>query len=255
MSDSKLKLYQRAMYLRNLLVAHLTGRNVNESDYFKLRQYFMGLSETSDIVPDMVAEFADLSSLWHSMRYSHASHEDRQSYVVEQFSGFLEALAPDDQGQTSHKSSKSMEVDEERLHGVWNESAALLTTQPDVAISRMEHLVETLCYFLLRHLKVVPDPLQHNLPALVELTERSLQLAPGKQYHLVVKELISGCAETLQAIENFKVDQAHLKNNQPSKNEKIAAAKILISLYGSLASMLLAGWRVRQMLQSGSSQR
>lgn len=255
MSDSKSKLYQRAMYLRNLLVAHLTGRNVNEPDYFKLRQYFMGLPETSQIVPSIVSEHPDLSSLWQSMRYSHANHEDRKSYVIEQFQEFLSELEPVGENSNLTDSSKSMEVDEDKLHKVWNESAALLTTQPDQAVSRMEHIVETLCYYLLRNLKVVPDPLQHNLPSLVELTERSLQLAPGKQYHLVVKELISGCAETLQAIENFKVDQAHLKNSKSAKNEKIATAKIMISLYGSLASMLLAGWRVRQMLEPGSSQR
>lgn len=252
MSD-KSKFYPRAVYLRNLLVAHVTGRSVNESDYHKLRHYFMGLPETSEIVPAMVVEHADLSGLWHSMRYNYASHEDRKAYVVEQFQIFLDKITPEGKQSSGAAGSAYPHIDEKKLHEVWSSASELTLKSPDVAVQQMKSLVENLCYQLLKSLKVVPDPQQHDLSVIATLTERSLLLSPGKKHYLVVKQLITGCGETLAAIDSFIVDRARI--NDQSSDADGPASLILISLYGSLASMLLAGWRVRELLQEGSMQR
>ena len=250
MSD-KSKFYPRAVYLRNLLVAHVTGRSVNESDYHKLRHYFMGLSETSKIVPQIVVEHADLSGLWHSMRYNYASHEDRKAYVIEQFEIFLEKVTPEDSSGSA--ASAAPVIDESKLHEVWLNSSVLVIKNPEVAVQQMKSLVENLCFQLLKNLKIVPDPQQHDFSLITTLTERSLLLSPGKKHYLVVKQLVTGCGETLAAIESLIVDKAHV--NGQSADDCGSTSLILISLYGSLASMLLAGWRVRELLQEGSMQR
>ncbi len=252
MSD-KSKFYPRAVYLRNLLVAHVTGRSVNESDYHKLRHYFMGLSETSKIVPQIVVEHADLSGLWHSMRYNYASHEDRKAYVVEQFEIFLEKITPEDSQGSGSAASAYPRIDESKLHEVWSSSSELLIKNPEVAVQQMKSLVENLCFQLLKNLKIVPDPQQHDFSVITTLTERSLLLSPGKKHYLVIKQLITGCGETLAAIDSLIVDKAHV-DGQPT-DDNASTSLILISLYGSLASMLLAGWRVRELLQEGSMQR
>ncbi|WP_372738040.1 hypothetical protein [Neptunomonas sp.] len=252
MSDTS-KFYPRAVYLRNLLVAHVTGRNVNESDYHKLRQYFMGLPETSEIVPKMVVEHADLPGLWHSMRYNYASHEDRKAYVVEQFQIFLDKIAPQVEQDSASVGSAYPLIDEKKLHAVWSGASELVLKSPDVAVQQMKSLVENLCYQLLKNLKVVPDPQQHDLSVIATLTERSLLLSPGKKHYLVIKQLITGCRGTLASIDSFIVDRAHV--NYQHSDDAVSAGLILINLYGSLASMLLAAWRVRELLQEGAMQR
>lgn len=253
MSDSNNKLHLRAVYLRNLLIAYVTGRNVNESDYHKLRHYFMGHPKTGNIVPELVAAHADLPALWHSMRYDYASHEDRKAHVLEQFQVFLDQIEPKNNEKSTLSGSGYPLIDEKKIHEVWSSSSVLMAKSPDVAVQQMISLVENLCFQLLKHLKVVPDPQQHSLTPLVKLTGRSLLLSPGKKYHVVVNQLITGCGETLAAIDSFTVDRAHI-NNQTS-DEDGAASFILISLYGSLSSMLLAGWKVHEMLKEGSMQR
>ena len=249
MSD-KNKFYPRAVYLRNLLVAHVTGRSVNESDYHKLRHYFMELPETSEIVPQIVVEHVNLSGLWNSMRYNYASHEDRKAYVVEQFQVFLDNITPEDKQSSG---STYPLIDEKKLHEVWLSASELVLKNPDVAVQQMKLLVESLCYQLLNNLKVVPDPQQHGLLVIATLTERALLLSPEKKHCLVVKQLITGCGETLASIDGFIVDRADV--NYQCVDDADSASQILISLYGSLASMFLAGWRIRELLQEGSMQR
>ncbi|SIS59897.1 hypothetical protein [Neptunomonas antarctica] len=247
------KIYLRAVYLRDLLVAHVTGRRVNEADYHKLRDYFMGLPETSKRVPAVVAEHADLPSLWHSMRYNYGSQEDRKSYIVDQFQAFLDPLVSEKREANAARGAGYPLIDEKKLQSVWAHSAELLVKNSDVAIEQMKSLIENLCHQLLKNLKIIPNPHQHNLAAMVMLTEQSLLLSADKQYYLVIKKLISGCRETLSAIDNFTIDQADLSGKSHGSDR--ATGLVLISLYGSLACMLLASWRVREMLQEGSIQR
>ena len=253
MSGSNSKLHPRAVYLRNLLIAHVTGRNVNESDYHKLRHYFMGLPETSDIVPSLVVEHEDLSGLWHSMRYNYASHEDRKAYVVDEFQVFLDKIAPPGSDEENSSGAGYPVINDKKLQQTWNDCLELLIKSPDTAIGQMKSLVENLCYQLLKLLKVVPDPQQHSLSALVTLTERSLLLSPGKKYHLVVHKLVASCGETLAAIDSFTLDCTKITPHASTQNKD--EALVLVGLYGSLASLLLSAWRVRDLLKEGSMQR
>lgn len=253
MSGSNSKLHPRAVYLRNLLIAHVTGRNVNESDYHKLRHYFMGLAETSQIVPSLVIEHENLSGLWHSMRYNYASHEDRKAYVVDEFQVFLDQIAPVDDEDSNSSGVGYPLIDDKKLQQTWNESSELLLKSPGTAVEQMKSLVENLCYQLLKHLKVVPDPQQHSFSALVTLTERSLLLSPGKKYHLVVQKLVSSCGDALTAIDSFTLDCA--KTTPQASNQNKDEALVLVGLYGSLASLLLSAWLVRDLLKEGSMQR
>ncbi len=253
MSEVDNKLLHRATYMRNLLIAHVTGRQVNESDYHKLRHFFMGLADVSEKVPALVIEHADLASLWQSLMYSCGSLEDRKTFIIDQFSDFLESLEKDT--QTSEQVARSHQVlTEALLHDTWNKAIVSLEKKPEVAVEQMRLMVEQLCYQLLRNVKVVPDPMQHNLKALVGLTERSLMLSPGKKYFHVIKELVAGCEETLSAIENFRADRTHLISGKiDSADRDLSSAKVLVSLYGSLCSMLLSAWRVHEMLIEGES--
>ena len=254
MSGNNSKLHPRAVYLRNLLIAHVTGRNVNESDYHKLRHYFMGLAETCQILPSLVVEHEDLSGLWHSMRYNYASHEDRKAYVVDEFQIFLDQIAPAGNEDKDSVGSGYPKIDNKKLHQVWSDSLDLIAKSPDTATEQMKLLVENLCYQLLKHLKVVPDPQQHNVSALVTLTERSLLLSPGNKFHLVVQKLVTSCGETLGAIDSFTIDCASITTDHVS-NQRKDGALVLVNLYASLASLLLSTWQVREMLKEGNMQR
>ena len=252
MSEVNNKLLQRATYMRNLLIAHVTGRQVNESDYHKLRHYFMGQSDTSQSVPAIVVEHADLASLWQSLKYSCGSVEDRKNFIVDQFSDFLVGLS--DHSLPESGSRPHQVFTEALLQESWTKAIITLELKPEVAVEQMRLMVEQLCYQLLRYVKVVPDPMQHNLKALVSLPERSLMISAGKKYFHVIKGLVMGCEETLNAIENFRADRTHIMGGKiDSADRDPSSVKVLISLYGCLASMLLSAWRVREMLLEGES--
>lgn len=252
MSQSQDKRYARAQYLQNLLIAHLTGRNVNESDYHKLRHYFMGMADTTDLVPDMVVEHSDLSSLWHSMRYSHATHESRKEHIVEAFTPLLTFLG---QGQSSNASESEVQgrITEQVIEDVWLKAQELCEKNGPAALGQMSLLVEKLCYQLLKELKVVPDPLQHNLAGLVSLAERSLLLSPGKRYALVVKSLIESVGELHSAISGLTAEKTNMQGQQVVLDEK--AIPILINLHRGLATLLISAWEVRKLAVMGETQR
>lgn len=253
MSQSQDKRYARAQYLQNLLIAHLTGRNVNESDYHKLRHYFMGMADTTDLVPEMVVEHSDLSSLWHSMRYSHATHEARKDHIVETFMPLLAFLG---QGQSSSSVSESGvrgRITEQVIQDVWLKAQELCQQNGPAALGQMSLLVEKLCYQLLKELKVVPDPLQHNLAGLVSLAERSLLLSPGKRYALVVKSLIESVGELHSAISGLTAEKTSINGKQTTLDAE--AIPTLINLHRGLATLLLAAWEVRQLATFGATQR
>ena len=254
MSEANNKLYQRAVYMRNLLIAHVTGRRVNESDYSKLRHYFMGLAQTSALVPPVVAEHSDLPSLWQSLKYSHASHDDRQRYISEQFEPFINQFS--ELALPKNSLAKQPQINELALQTTWVKSIKLADDNPSVGVEQMRLLVEKLCHQILAKLKVVPDPRQHELTNIVSLAEQSLLLSPGKRYYTVVKELMAGTTDTLTAIESLRIERSKLKDKSiHSSDTDKATAQVLISLYGSLASMLLGGFRVREMLEEGVTQR
>jgi hypothetical protein len=249
MSEVSNKLLQRATYLRNLMIAHATGRQVNESDYHKLRHYFMGMAATSDRVPSLVLEHVDLSSLWQSLKYSCGSVEERKLLIMDTFEDFLDHLSASvsEAGEPNAVKKQLEPLDELSLNAHWQEAAALA---PEAATEAMKALVERLCFQLLKELKVVPDPMQNSLKQLVLLTQRSLMLAPGKRYSQTVKELLKGCEETLNAIENFRADRAHHKEEG---DKQIGSNRVLISLYGSLCTMLMAAWRVNELIAEGET--
>ena len=253
MSGSNRKLYPRAVYLRDLLIAHVTGRSVNESDYHKLRHYFMGLAETSLLVPSVVVEHDSLAGLWYSLKYSYGSPEDRKAYIMDEFQAFLEKISPVGSMNSNSSTAGDLRIDDKKLQKTWNESSELLMKNPDAAIEKMKYLVENLCYQFLKQLKIIPDPLQHDLSALVTLTERSLLLSPDKKYQLVVQKIVMSCGDTLAAIDNFTLDCA--KTPAQVSHQSESEALVLIGLYGSLASLLLSVWRVRSLLKDGSMQR
>ena len=254
MSDVNNKLYQRAIYMRNLLIAHVTGRRVNEADYSKLRHYFMGLAQTGAHVPDIVADNPDLAGLWQSLKYSHASHEDRQRYVIEQFEPFIARFS--EVNQCTALKSAQPKINELTLQATWVKAIKLSGDSPSVGVEQMRLLVENLCHQILAQLKVMPDPRHHELTNLVSLSEQSLLLAPGKRYYTVVKELMAGTTDTLAAIESLRLEKTKLRDKTiHSSDTDKATAQVLISLYGSLASMLLGGFRVREMLEDGITQR
>ena len=256
MSDNSSKLHQRAVYLRNLLIAHVTGRSVNEADYHKLRHYFMGHKDTSRIIPSVIEKHPDLSDLWQMMKYNYASHEDRKAFIDSEFSPFLAKLSPDSSQPSQALLSQNQFIDEPTLLKHWLKANEMLEMNPPVASEQMKVLLEKLCHQILRELKVVPDPRQHDLTPLVSLTERSLLLSPGKQHYLVIKALVAGCSEAMSAIDNLTAEGISVITDQAAipKIDK-PTSRVLINLYGSLASMLLSGWRVRQMLVEGNSQR
>jgi hypothetical protein len=247
MSEVSNKLLQRATYLRNLMIAHVTGRQVNESDYHKLRHYFMGMAATSDCVPALVLEHVDLSSLWQSLKYSCGSVEERKLLIMETFEDFLEQLSSSSHNGDSPVKKQLEPLDELSINAFWQEAVAL---PPEVATDTMKALVERLCFQLLKSLKVVPDPMQNSLKQLVLLTQRSLMLPPGKRYSQTVKELLKGCEETLNAIENFWADRAHHKEEGA---KLLSSTRVLISLYGSLCTMLMAAWRVHELIADGET--
>jgi hypothetical protein len=213
----------------------------------------MGLAETSLLLPSVVIEHDNLAGLWHSLKYSYGSPEDRKAYIIDEFQGFLDGTAPSVDVSSGSSAVGKSHIDDKKLQQAWRESSELLMKNPDAAIEKMQYLVETLCYQFLKNLKVIPDPLQHNLSALVTLTERSLLLSPGKKYHLVVQKLVVSCGEVLAAIDNFTLDCVKIPANVSHRSK--SEALVLIGLYGSLASLLLSVWQVRSLLKDGSMQR
>lgn len=249
MSDDCSKIYQRASYMRDMLIAHVVGRRVNEADYDKLRRYFLALEKTKNRLPKIVVDHPDLSSFWHSMRYTHATHEARRAYVMEQFDSFLSSLTPaterDDLPDGGLPAGLCL-TDEKILHKIWRESSCMVESDSQLAVNQMKHLIERLCYQLLQKLKVVPDPRQHDFTSLVTLTETSLQLSAGHRFHASIKRAMSGCQDILEAIGDFISDlPVHEKKTAHMSAEP---TRILITLYGSLAFLLLGGWRMREAL-------
>lgn len=247
MSEDREKLFKRAEYLRNLLIAHVTGRTVNMLDYQKLRQYFMQHKEAGAFLPRIVINHSDLSSVWQSMKYGFGSHEERRAAILDQFQPFLERFSPQ---EAAADDAAIEQLNEVVLFSRWNELMERVDKEPELAVDAIQQDITALCYQLLKELKVFPDPRRSSLSKLVTLTEHALQISPDREHAKVVKDIVSGCADSLAAIEHLYAENSKA-NSEKTIDKEIA--KVLVSLYISLSTMLLSSWRLHRLGAASSA--
>jgi len=249
MENADSKLTQRVTYLRNLLIAHVTGRTVNETDYRKLRQYFMAMPGLKDVMPDVVSKNPDLAAVWQHMKYSSAGHNERREQLEKVFKPLLAKAS----GGIEESEQALDQVDQGRLLQTVQKANMLTGKAPDVAVQQMQSLIELLCRQVLNQMKVQPDPTKTDICELISLTERSLEVGPGRRNGDCLKQLTKGLVSLNRAIEALYAENSHLKLESGQIGVDSDVAVVLVQLYAGLGSMLLGCLNTHKLAPEGQT--
>lgn len=240
------KYYQCAVTLRDMLIAYVTGRTINEAEFGKLRSYLLNSKSLSPLLPQLLKNHADPAEIWREVKYGQVDHQARRDYLIKCFAPLINHLAGD-----KPASNPQSLLNEQSLQAQWAKATKQVQTNAEVACEQMKVQLEALCYQLLREHKVIPDPRNSHLSALIRLTQNALSVAPRHRFYHTIEGTISATGQLSKSIDSLTLELVTAGKGA----QQIAIASLLLTLYLSLGLTLLAAWRCEQLAEEGNRQR
>lgn len=232
---------ERAMALRDGLVAHCADGSIHERVYRLLRREFMTDPTTSKLLPRFVRTNQDTGALWSFFKGYNPHWEPRRQYVREQFVPLIDFLEAGGAPADAIVSDALEKFDAEGIAEAWNKALARREVDPAGAITAARTLLESVCKHLLedgdRNAAYGPND---DLPKLYRMASERLNLAPSQHSEDAFKRILGSAASIVEGLGTLrnKVGDAHATGRKPVK---VAArhAALAVNMAGSMALFLI----------------
>lgn len=231
---------ERAMALRDGLVAHCADGSINERVYRLLRREFMKDPATSPLLPRFVRANQDTSALWSYFKGYNPHWEPRRQHVREEFVRLIDSLeavgAPTDVVVTDALAT----FDSAGVTDAWNKALARRETDPAGAITAARVLLESVCKHLLEDEGVPSYGPNEDLPKLYRMASERLNLAPSQHAEDAFKRILGSAASVVEGLGTLrnKVGDAHGSGRKHVKPAPRHAA-LAVNMAGSMALFLI----------------
>lgn len=84
--------FERVSYLRNILVAHATGKPAETSEYEELRRMLLNSPSIAGLLPAWIRTIRDLDAFWGFIQPKYKTYAERRSFLSAEFTPVLDEL-------------------------------------------------------------------------------------------------------------------------------------------------------------------
>ncbi len=238
--------FEKADYLRNILISRCTNGAAYDEDYKFLRNYFLNKADTKTFVPDWVRINRDLASFWQYIKPKIGSYSDRRIYINEEFSqllGYLEGIQTTPHTDSVDEGLKILNSD--YISRNWAKALQRKDTDPDGAITISRTLLEGVLKHILDELNIL-YPKDTDLHELYKLTATELNLSSEQHNDAIFKQILGGCSGVVTGLSRLrnKLGDAHGQgkiNYQPSERH----AELAVNLAGAMCLFILKTYELK----------
>lgn len=232
---------ERAMALRDGLVAHCANGGIHEKVYRVLRREFMNDPATSKLLPRFVRTNQDTGALWSFFKGYSPHWEPRRQMVRDEFVPLIDFLETGGAPADAVVSDVLTKFDAEGIADAWNKALNRRETDPAGAITAARMLLESVCKHLLEddHGNPSYGP-NDDLPKLYRMASERLNLAPSQHAEDAFKRILGSAASIVEGLGTLrnKVGDAHGTGRKPVKVKPRHAA-LAVNMAGSMALFLI----------------
>lgn len=232
---------ERALVLRNGLVAHCADGSIDQAVYRTLRREFMSDPATSKLLSRFVRTNQDTSGLWFFFK-SHSPHwEPRRQFVREEFVPLIDFLEFSGASADAIVSDALQKFDADAITDAWNKALSRREADPAGAITAARTLLESVCKHLLEDAEGNPTyGANDDLPKLYKQAAELLNIAPSQHAEDAFKRILGSAASIVEGLGTLrnKVGDAHASGRKPVKVAPRHAA-LAVNMAGSMALFLI----------------
>lgn len=242
MKDLKTDL-ERAEYLKNLLISHATGTQVDTGEFMTLRRYFLERYSKSNHVPDFVRVNRDLPQFWQFIKTKFQHYAERRAFINEEFRPLLEFLEKVDAIPSANMISEVLgKFDSKGVQFEWTKALHRTAIDPEGAITAARTLLETVCKHMLEESRIEFDE-SSDLPKLYSLVAKDLVLSPIQHSEKTFRQILQGCSSVIDGLGSLrnKLGDAHGKGKNPIR-PKPRHAVLAVNFAGAMALFLVQTW-------------
>jgi hypothetical protein len=232
---------ERALALRDGLVAHCADGSIDNRVYRLLRREFMNDPATSKLLPRFVRTNQDTGSLWGFFKAQSPHWEPRRQFVREEFVPLIDFLEIGGAPADTIVSDALLKFDAEGITDAWNKALSRREVDPAGAITAARMLLESVCKHLLEDEDGNPSyGANDDLPKLYRLASERLNLAPSQHAEDAFKRILGSAASVIEGLGTLrnKVGDAHGSGRKPVKVKPRHAA-LAVNMAGSMALFLI----------------
>lgn len=213
MSDLPENEFERALQLKNIVVALATGGAFDEHTYRTLRAEFSNDPTVSDMLPRYIRVCRDSGSLWAHLKDYHegnGAYAARRKMINDTFTPLLEFLEFGRSRTDRLLTDGLQSYDGDGVSLAWQKALERRTIDPEGAITAARTLLEAVCKHILEDTGVEYQE-KWDLPKLYNAVARELNIAPSQHSEDAFKKILGGCqtvVENLGQLRN-KISDAH----------------------------------------------
>lgn len=235
--------------LKAILVARATGSGDQRSpaQYRDLRILLMADANLRDRLPRFVRTHRTLDEFWGFIKLQSETYAGRREVLRKEFEDLLSELESSSEAAMSASMDVTLELLEStQVRKCWDRATQRLETDPEGAITAARALLESVC----KHILVdggVQDVDDHDLPALYDMTSKSLGLAPSQHTAEAFKRILGGCTMVVHHLATLRnrLGDAHGKAPMGIR-PAVRHARLAVNLAGAMATFLVETFEDRQ---------
>ena len=180
------------------------------------------------------------------MKREASTYDERRTLIWDAFGPLLDHLEFGSRPSDTPVAASLDDLNSASVRAAWDKALDRRATDPAGAITAARTLLETVCKHILDDQGLGYGD-SDELPKLYRETAMALNLAPSQHTEQVFKQILGGCTsvvEGLGALRN-RMSDAHGVGPQAVRPAP-RHAELAVNLSGSMASYLVATWRMRK---------
>ncbi|MBS7669445.1 abortive infection family protein [Croceicoccus gelatinilyticus] len=233
---------ERAMALRDGLVAHCADGGIDEKVYRLLRREFMKDPTTSKLLPRFVRTNQDTGALWSYFKGYHKSWEPRRQHVRAEFVPLIDFLEFAGAPVDAIASEAFERFDASGIEEAWSRALMRRETDPAGAITAARTLLESVCKHILEDDEGNPTyGANDDLPKLYRQAAEKLNLAPSQHSEDVFKRILGSASSVVEGLGTLrnKVGDAHANSGRRPIRPASRHAALAVNMAGAMALFLI----------------
>lgn len=233
---------ERAMTLRDGLVALCAGGNMDHQVYRLLRREMMADAATSKLLPRFVRTNQDTGALWEYFKGYAPQWEPRRRHVREEFVDLIDFLEQRGAPVDTLVSETLERFDAIAIEEAWSKALSRRETDPAGAITAARTLLESVCKHLLEDEEGnVSYGQNDDLPKLYRQASEKLNLAPSQHSEDAFKRILGSASSVVEGLGTLRnrVGDAHGTSGKRPIRPAPRHAALAVNMAGAMALFLI----------------
>lgn len=234
--------FDKAEYLKTILINRCTNGEANDSHYKILREYFLKKPYSKNLIPSWIRQCRDLSQFWQYIKNKVERYEPRRIYIRSEFAKLLDYLEDNELNKLPNLESinENLKIlDSQYIMDTWQKALYRKNDDPEGAITSARTLLESVLKNILIELHITYKD-DGDLINLYKMVAKELNLSPNDQKEQVFKQILGGCSSIINGLSSLRNEfgDSHGKAGKVYK-PAIRHSEFAINLSGTMCIFLL----------------